>query len=128
MFEAAWEYLQAARANPDTAYYVIGGNHDISRDLEKKGALDLFELIVSGCDNVTVVRHHDGGHFTTIGGVEVGLFPFHPTLSAEELVTQPIEIAFGHYDTMFGGGNLDPHKALRRTRLQDRLHRPRASA
>ncbi len=42
--------------------------------------------------------------------MEVGLFPFHPTLSAEELVTQPIEIAFGHYDTMFGGDNLVPTK------------------
>ena len=39
---------------------------------------------------------------------KVGLFAFHPTLPAEELVTQPVEIAFGHYDTMFGGGNLVP--------------------
>ena len=111
----SWRLLNICRLpaqNPGTTYYVIGGNHDISRDLEKKGALDLFELIVSACENVIVVRHHDGGHFTTIGGVDVGLFAFHPTLAAADMVTQPIEIAVGHYDTMFGGDNLVPTRRL----------------
>ena len=112
VFQAAREYLRAARDNPGTRYYVIGGNHDIARDLEKKGALDLFELTVSACDNVTVVRHHDGGHVTTIGGIDVGLFPFHPTVAAADLVAEPIAVAFGHFDTMFGGGNLVPTTRL----------------
>lgn len=112
VFQAAWAYLEAARRNPDTQYIVIGGNHDIARDLEKKGALDLFELIVGQLENITVVRHTDNFLYEEIGGVMAGFFPFHPTIKAEELVTDPCEVAFGHWDTMFGDGNLVPTKKL----------------
>ena len=87
IFQAAWAYLQAARANPQTEYWIIAGNHDISRDLEKKGALDIFELIVGHLENITVVRHTDYSIYQEIGGVEVGFIPFHPTIAATELVT-----------------------------------------
>jgi len=112
VFQAAITYLEAARKNPSTEYFVIAGNHDISRDLEKKGALDLFELIVGDLDNVTVVRHTDLYVHEEIGGVEVGFFPYHPTIPAEELVTGPLDIAFGHWDTMFGEDNMIPTKKL----------------
>ncbi|RWM90036.1 MAG: hypothetical protein EOR84_22770 [Mesorhizobium sp.] len=114
VFQAAWAFLQAASKNPDTMYYVIGGNHDIARDLEKKGALDLFELIVSGrgTRNVEVVRHTNPDPRADIGGVTCGLYAFHPTMSAADVVSRPVEIAFGHWDTMFGDGNLIPTKKL----------------
>jgi len=112
VFDAVWAYLQAARANPGTQYFVIAGNHDISRDLEKKGALDLFELIVRSQDNIHVVRHTDYNLFEEIGGVVVAFFPFHPTVPAEELVTDPCDIAFGHWDTIFGDHNMIPTKKL----------------
>ncbi|WP_181181014.1 metallophosphoesterase [Mesorhizobium sp. B2-4-5] len=112
VFQAAWSYLAAARKNPTTDYFVIAGNHDISRDLEKKGALDLFELIVGDLSNVHVVRHHKGGFFCGIGRKRVGFFPFHPTKPAAELVTEKVDIAFGHWDTIFGDSNLIPTKKL----------------
>ncbi|RUU74637.1 MAG: hypothetical protein EOS05_11830 [Mesorhizobium sp.] len=112
VFQAAWTFLQAARTNPKTEYFVIAGNHDISRDLEKKGALDLFELIVGNLPNVHVIRHTNGGYFCKIGGDRVGFFPFHPTTPAADLVTDPIDVAFGHWDTIFGDGNLIPTKRL----------------
>ncbi|RWH49587.1 MAG: hypothetical protein E5V72_03405 [Mesorhizobium sp.] len=112
VFQAAWVYLQAARKNPQTSYYVLAGNHDISRDLEKKGALDLFELIVGNLTNVFVIRHTNGGYVTKIGGDRVGFFPFHPTKPAEDLVTDKIDVAIGHYDTIFGEDNMIPTKRL----------------
>ncbi|WP_348632622.1 metallophosphoesterase family protein, partial [Mesorhizobium sp. M1C.F.Ca.ET.193.01.1.1] len=110
VFQASWTFFKAARDNPKTRYFILGGNHDISKDLEKKGALDLFELVVGNLPNVTIIRH--AGHFTDIGGDRVGLFPYHPTKPAGELVTEKIDIAFGHWDTMFGEGNLVPTKEL----------------
>ncbi|TPJ51644.1 MULTISPECIES: metallophosphoesterase [unclassified Mesorhizobium] len=112
VFQAAWAYLAAARTNPNTEYFVIAGNHDISRDLEKKGALDLFELIVGHLPNVHVIRHTGDGYVTKIGGDRVGFFPFHPTLPASELVTDKIDVAFGHWDTLFGEDNMIPTKRL----------------
>lgn len=112
VFQAAWAFLRAANANPDTHYVVIAGNHDISRDLEKKGALDIFELIVGHLDNVTIVRHHHECAGMGVGGKWIGFFPFHPTKPAAELVPEKLDVAFGHWDTMFGDGNMIPTKEL----------------
>lgn len=112
VFQAAWAFLQASMANPKTQYIVLAGNHDISRDLEKKGALDLFQLIVQGKPNVDVVRHTDNFARAKIGGKDVCFFPFHPTTPAEDLVTFDLDVAFGHWDTLFGDGNMIPTKKL----------------
>ncbi|RWP44268.1 MAG: hypothetical protein EOR04_04940 [Mesorhizobium sp.] len=112
VFQAAWTFLEASLQNPNTQYVILGGNHDISRDLEKKGALDLFQLVVQGRENVRVVRHTDNGRRMKVGGKMVEFFPFHPSKPADELVTGEIEVAFGHWDTIFGDGNLIPTKKL----------------
>lgn len=112
VFKASWTFFKAARDNPDTQYVVIAGNHDISRDLEKKGALDLFELVVGHIENVTIVRHHHECAGMGIGGKWVGFFPFHPTKPAAELVPEKLDIAFGHWDTVFGADNMIPTKQL----------------
>ncbi|TIQ65156.1 MAG: hypothetical protein E5X41_13270 [Mesorhizobium sp.] len=112
VFQAAWTFLEASLQNPNTQYVILGGNHDISRDLEKKGALDLFQLVVQGRENVRVVRHTDNGRRMKLGGKMVEFFPFHPSKPADELVTGEIEVAFGHWDTIFGDGNLIPTKKL----------------
>lgn len=111
VFEAAWAFLEAARKR-HTQYYVIGGNHDISRDLEKKGALDLFQLVLAGEPNVRIFRHTDSQENISYGGKRIGFFPFHPTKPAGELVTEKVDIAFGHWDTIFGDHNLVPTKEL----------------
>ncbi|WP_353640765.1 metallophosphoesterase [Mesorhizobium sp. WSM2239] len=112
IWKAAFTYLTTARDNPDTTYVVIAGNHDISRDLEKKGALDLFELIVSSQENIYVVRHNDPVLRKDIDGNMVGFFPFHPSKPADELVTFDLDIAFGHWDTIFGHDNMVPTEKL----------------
>lgn len=112
VFQAAWTFFKTASDNPSTDYFVIAGNHDISRDLEKKGALDLFELVVGRLSNVQVIRHTNGAFFCKIGGDRVGFFPFHPTTPASELVTKPVDVAFGHWDTLFGENNMIPTKRL----------------
>ncbi|TPL66649.1 metallophosphoesterase [Mesorhizobium sp. B2-4-1] len=112
VFQAALAFLNAASANPRTEYIVIAGNHDISRDLEKKGALDLFHLIVRSQKNIFVVEHSMNSFQLRIGGKMCGFFPFHPTKPAAELVTEKVDIAFGHWDTIFGDSNLIPTKKL----------------
>jgi DNA repair exonuclease SbcCD nuclease subunit len=91
--------------NPNTTYLVLRGNHDMSRDLERKGAFDLFELITVGLPNVRVVKEP----FVNTYGM--GFFPWHPTKSAADLI-QPCEVAFGHWDTIFGEENMIPTEAL----------------
>lgn len=110
IWNAAMQYLGAAHTYPSTTFIVMGGNHDIAKDLEKKGALDLFELIVARAPNIKVVRHE--AFYTTIGKANVGFFPWHPTTPADELVTQDINVAFGHWDTVFGHDNMIPTEKL----------------
>lgn len=110
VWEAATTYITAARARPDVLFIVLGGNHDVSKDLEKKGALDLFELATAALPNVQVVRHK--AYYTEIGTAMCGFFPWHPTLAADELVTKGLDVAFGHWDTIFGHDNMIPTEKL----------------
>ncbi|MCV0350163.1 MAG: metallophosphoesterase [Nitratireductor sp.] len=112
LFQTTMAFLEAATTSPSTQFIVLAGNHDISRDLEKRGALDLFELVTHGLPNIHVVRHSGDAYFTEAGGKRLGFFPFHPTKRAEELVTEPLDVAFGHWDTIFGDDNLIPTKKL----------------
>lgn len=112
LFQTTMAFLEAATTSPSTQFIVLAGNHDISRDLEKRGALDLFELVTHSLPNIHVVRHSGDAYFTEAGGKRLGFFPFHPTKRAEELVTEPLDVAFGHWDTIFGDDNLIPTKKL----------------
>lgn len=93
-------YRRADANTAQTTFYILRGNHDISLDLERKGAFDVFTQAFDEADGVIVVNEP-----TIVGGL--GLFPWHPTKKAEELL-RPCEIAFGHWDTIFGFDNLIP--------------------
>lgn len=97
-------YKRAAKALSSCYFFVLRGNHDISLDLEKKGAFDVFKEGVEGVDNIIVVDEpmvRNG----------IGFFPWHPTRYADELLL-PCEIALGHWDTVFGKANMIPTEKM----------------
>ena len=98
IYRAAQVYKRAARANPETTYIVLAGNHDRSRDIEKVTAFMLFSAMVEDC--VVVV----GEEPEMIDGMV--FIPWHPVLNAGEMVLQYEElirnadVVFGHYDVV----------------------------
>ncbi|WP_062227619.1 metallophosphoesterase [Aureimonas frigidaquae] len=107
---AALAYLEAARSAPGCTFIILAGNHDVSRDMEKKGGFDLFAMIVASVPNIVIVR--DKPHYEVLDDGTAGFFPYHLTETAASLITQPLDAAFGHWDTIFGDGNMIPTKEL----------------
>ncbi|CAN5912802.1 hypothetical protein BH23PLA1_BH23PLA1_42800 [soil metagenome] len=106
---AAKTYAQAAQQRPDTQFLILQGNHDVSRDLERVSAFDVFAQIVWGVPNVRVVREP-----IVVDGLL--LVPFDPVTPTAELIEEfgSAEIAVGHWDIDgFGDDhNLIPTKLL----------------
>ena len=103
ILKTAFAYIKAADEKPQTQFYVLKGNHDWIRDLERKSAFDLFEAIVSYTDNIHVITQP-----TQEGGLL--FYPWHPSLVAKEEVVRfsGVEICFGHFDTEFSEHNMVP--------------------
>jgi DNA repair exonuclease SbcCD nuclease subunit len=107
---AARIYAQAAQHRPETQFLILQGNHDVSRDLERVSAFDVFAEIVWGIPNVRVVREP-----IVVDGLL--LVPFDPVTPTAELIEElgtSAEIAVGHWDVdSFGDDhNLIPTKLL----------------
>lgn len=107
---AARIYAQAAQHRPETQYLILQGNHDVSRDLERVSAFDVFAEIVWGMPNVRVVREP-----IAVDGLL--LVPFDPVTPTAEIIEElgiSAEIAVGHWDVdSFGDDhNLIPTKLL----------------
>ncbi len=51
---AARIYAQAAEDQPETQFLILQGNHDVSRDLERVSAFDVFAEIVWGIRNIRI--------------------------------------------------------------------------
>lgn len=92
-------YRLAASQNPRTAFWVLQGNHDVSRDLTEVAAWDIFCDAMRSVPNVHPVTK-------PMVGSRIALFPWHPTITAAEMVASVSEalcegepkIAFGHWD------------------------------
>jgi DNA repair exonuclease SbcCD nuclease subunit len=107
---AARIYAQAARHHAETQFLILQGNHDVSRDLERVSAFDVFAEIVWGIRNIRVVREP-----IAVDGLL--LVPFGPVTPTAEPITElgtAAEIAVGHWDVdSFGDDhNLIPTKLL----------------
>jgi hypothetical protein len=92
------------RKGKGTLYVILRRNHDISLDLERRGAFDVFTQAVSSCLNIVVVDEP----WVWQG---LGFFPWHPTIPADELLME-CTIVHGHYDTIFGQGNMIPTERM----------------
>ncbi|KQS84331.1 hypothetical protein ASG58_21410 [Rhizobium sp. Leaf383] len=95
-------YRTAALANPHTRFFVLKGNHDWTRDLERRSAFDVFAALVADAPNIVIV---------TRPVIENGLvfYPWHPLWDAKETLSKITDkILFGHFDVEFGEHNMVP--------------------
>lgn len=111
VLRAAEIYIRAARRVENTLFVVIEGNHDRSKDSSKQSSFDIFAALVSHQGNIMVVQEEPW----IIGNL--GFVPYHPFVSAEELVRQlpdNLNAVFGHWDIVdYGGHNVIPTKLIR---------------
>ena len=96
---AAMLYIQVATQNPDIQYFVLRGNHDISKDLTRRSAFDVFSMLVRVCENIHVVTDQIVQYRTfAFAGYNVEKVELPDTIRAHTL--------FGHYDVDdYGGDN-----------------------
>lgn len=110
ILRAADNYLSAAHSFPSVLFVVLMGNHDVSRDTEKKSAFDVFTALVSGQTNIKVVRDEP------LIETGFGFIPYSPFRGTEDLVRElpdGLEAVFGHWDVVdFGGDNVIPTELL----------------
>ncbi|WP_454287286.1 metallophosphoesterase [Rhizobium arsenicireducens] len=104
ILNVAAEYRKAAAAAPGCSFFILKGNHDWIRDLERRSAFDVFTALVADVPNVTIVTT-----MLHLAGTNLVLYPWHPLWRAEEkLAVSNAKILFGHFDTDFGDHNMIP--------------------
>jgi DNA repair exonuclease SbcCD nuclease subunit len=104
ILDVADQYRAAATQHPDAHFYVLKGNHDWTRDLQRRSAFDVFAALVADVPNITIVND-----VVTVDGLV--LYPWHPLWDAsEKLKDVEGNILFGHFDVEFGEHNMVPTK------------------
>jgi DNA repair exonuclease SbcCD nuclease subunit len=111
------------QANPQIEFFILAGNHDLSRDTTHVSALQLFEKMVPNVDVLTKP--------TRIAD-DLLAIPWSPWKTAAEVVGEINEgavTAFGHCDLDGNGPNLIPTKALAQLGIKrvfnGHVHQPR---
>jgi DNA repair exonuclease SbcCD nuclease subunit len=85
-------------------FFILKGNHDWTRDLERRSAFDVFTALVADVENITIVTD-----MLEVSGLV--LYPWHPLWDVKErLAVSNAKILFGHFDTEFGDHNMVPTK------------------
>jgi hypothetical protein len=106
IMRAAKAYLEAPA---DTTYVILRGNHDASRDLERKSAFDLFAGLVEHRENIYVV--HDAQVIN-----DMLFLGWQPVKSAEEHLRdwfyEGATTVFGHWDIDGVTPNMIPTLAM----------------
>ena len=123
IFFAAEAYREVVQTNPQVEFFILAGNHDLSRDSTHVSALQLFQLMVS----VAVLTE------PTRIGEDLLAIPWSPWKTAAEVVGEINEgavTAFGHWDLDGNGSNLIPTKALAQLGIKrvfnGHVHQPRS--
>jgi predicted phosphodiesterase len=111
-FETIWfaahAYLEAAANNPDTEYFILAGNHDLSRDHTHVSAWDIFCSMMGSQQNITTVE-------TIVGFGGVLFVPWNPAFNAAEMIGDApgSDIVVGHWDLDGQSPNLIPIEQLK---------------
>lgn len=116
-------YMAAAVANPHCHYFIIKGNHDGSREADRRSAFDILAMLLRGVEGITVVDQKPEVFITN--GTVIALIPWDAFKTAHEMVASlppgAYDAIFGHWDTMSFNGkndNLLPLEELQtRTKL-----------
>lgn len=105
---ASVAYKAAADLNKDTQYFIIMGNHDMSRDKERMSSFRVFKETVDGIPNIHVV---DEPCDYSINTQHLGFFPYDPFRTSAEVMkkysSSKFNAIFGHWDLDSFGE--DPH-------------------
>lgn len=104
VLRAAFAYRRAAAAHPGTDYVILMGNHDASRDVDRKSSFDLFSELVRGSDNITVVAPEVAAVLRLPDGPRFGFCSWHPFRDAADVAT---ELPHDAYDAVFGHWDLE---------------------
>lgn len=90
-------------------FVILRGNHDASRDVDRRSSYDLFSEILRGTPGVMVVKDEpmllDYPRATNLA-----FFPWHPFINAAEMVDKlegDFVAAFGHWDRVAFGDHRD---------------------
>lgn len=107
VMEVFKSYQIASSANPQCTYYLIPGNHDLSRDADKVSSFQILQAMLARCPNVRFVMDPE-----VIEGM--GFMPWHPFKHAETLAKELTEcdMVFCHCDLEGGGPNVIPYDTL----------------
>jgi DNA repair exonuclease SbcCD nuclease subunit len=123
IFFAAEAYQEIVRANSQVGFFILAGNHDLSRDSTQVSALQLFEKMVP---SVSVLTHPKRIRDDLLA------IPWSPWKTAAEVVgeiNKGAVTAFGHWDLDGSGPNLIPTKALAKLGIKrvfnGHVHQPR---
>jgi DNA repair exonuclease SbcCD nuclease subunit len=104
ILDVAAQYRAAAAKHPGAHFFVLKGNHDWTRDLQRRSAFDVFAALVADVPNITIVAD-----VITVDGLV--LYPWHPLWDAsDKLKGVEGNILFGHFDIEFGEHNMVPTK------------------
>ena len=120
ILNTAEAYRKAAKDNPGCLFFILKGNHDWTRDLERRSAFDVFAALVADVPNITIVK--DMLH---LAGTNIVLYPWHPLWDAKEkLAVSNAKILFGHFDTEFGDHNMIPTELNFERIYTGHVHKP----
>lgn len=104
IFQVAQFYKSAAEANPTVDYYLINGNHDLSKDMARVSAFRILEAILENHPGITVVSSTP--QVAVYGAAKLALIPWNPIHNTADLVRQHQDdldgasAAFGHWDVV----------------------------
>lgn len=127
IFFAANAYIEAANTNGKVLFYILAGNHDLSRNVLDVSAFEIFKAMVLHQRNIMVVT----GSMDACG---LWFFPWSPWKTAAEMVageegTEGIDVAFGHWDLDGASTNLIPIEQLKKLGIRKvyngHVHLPR---
>lgn len=104
-------YKTASHVNPDAEYYILAGNHDLSRDTTKVSSFDVFAELMASTPQVHVVRHKPqitpDGKFLLVPWDSIKT----PVELLEDFRRKSFDAVFGHWD-LDGDENVIPYTLL----------------
>lgn len=105
VIRAAMAYRQAAAMRIARQFVLLRGNHDASKDADKKSSFDLLAELLANVPNIYVIK--DEPKQLEIKDATLAFFSYHPFKTAAELAESlpgSFTAAFGHWDVdSFGG-------------------------
>ncbi|WP_081081050.1 metallophosphoesterase [Burkholderia territorii] len=111
----ASSYREAARARPNTWFVLTRGNHDASRDADKRSSFDLLYQLLEGIENIVVAK--DDVQIVEHGMFRLGVVPWHPFINSKDMARKLVDDGYKEFDLVVGHWDRvtfedNPHNAV----------------